>query len=325
MIDYTGTGSENNPWDLKELKYNGELFHYTYASACKGIFCHEDCPDFPHNSISLRFTRIDQMAKKNDPNERMHIDKAVKKIAQKLSKQRKIDSDFLKLICDYESTCRGFYSLALDEMDAQFHRPQRRLLMDFGPLDYYVACFSTNPNNEHITKEFKTSIRITFNADFSRRCNDPHSFELRQEYPGMYICNFGNGLYPLQSIRECFVNTYLRRIEYIDTSANIDNIKSSFVEEKIMNIYKEYLECSKSEVDKILWSIEDMCSLCDAFIKDVLYTPEEEVRFVIRLPQRDHFVKEHGQFPKWLAENHFVFGENGTYLQLPISEEFITL
>ena len=92
-----------------------------------------------------------------------------------------------------------------------------------------------------------------------------------------------------------------------------------------MSIYKEYLERPKSEVDKIQWSIEDMYSLCDAFIKDVKYAPEEEVRFVIQLPQREDFAKEHGQFPVLFAESHFVFDEDGTYLQLPISEEFITL
>ena len=151
--------------------------------------------------------KIEHMAKKNDSNERMHIDKAVKKIAQKLSRHGKIDNDFLKLICDYEPTCRGFYRLAIDEIDNQFHRPQHRLLIDFGPLDYYVACFSTNPNNEHITKEFKTSIRITFNADFSRRCTDPFSFESFQEYPNMHIYDCGDDAYPLQSIRKCFPST----------------------------------------------------------------------------------------------------------------------
>lgn len=326
MLDYTNTGSNYNPWDLKELEYKGgSLYHYTGVSASRGIFCYKDCPNFPADSISLRFTRIDCMAQRNDPNERKHIDKAVKKIAQKLFKRKRISYDFLRIICDYEPTYKGFYRLALDEIDNQFYKPQHRLLLDFGPVDYYVACFSTDANNSHIVREFKSTVRITFNADFSRRCKNPFSLSSSQVDPAGRIFDFSRNTYPLQSICECFPDTYLRQVEYIDTSADIDTIKSELVEEKLISIYKNYLDCSESNLGIVQEEIEDMYSLCDAFIKDIEFEPEKEVRFVIRLPQRKYFLEKYGSFPKLLTENHFVFDADRTYLQLPISEGFLTL
>ena len=127
MSDYVSIGSNYNPWNLQELEYNGELYHYTNVTACRGIFCHKDCPDYPEDCISLRFKRIDCIAQRNDPNERRHIDKAVKKIALKLFKCKRISSDFLRIICDYKPTYKGFYRLALDEIDNQFYIQQRWL------------------------------------------------------------------------------------------------------------------------------------------------------------------------------------------------------
>lgn len=321
MSDYAGGGSNYNRWDLKELEYNGELYHYTKVAASRGIFCHKDCPDYPENCISLRFTRIDCMTK-NDPDERMHIDKAVKKIAQKLSRHGKICDGFLKIICDYKPTSKGFYWLAQDKIDNQFYKPQHRVLSDFGPVDYYVACFSTNPNNEHIVEEFKTSVCIAFNPQFSLICTDLFSHVPAKVGLG-FIPDLGSDTYPVESIRKCFLHTYLRRVEYIDTSADVNEIKSDLIEKRLLDIF----ECYKEEptAGKIWEDVEDMYSLCDAFIKDIRYQPEEEVRFVIRLPQREYFLKKYGQFPQLLADSHFVFDKDRTYLQLPISDEFVTL
>lgn len=313
--------SSYNPYDLEELKYSGELYHYTYTDACRGIFCHKDCPNYPEDCISLRFKRIDCMIK-NDPDERTHITKAVIKIAKKLSKYGKISNDFSKIICDYKPTNKGFYRLAQDKLDYQFYRPQNRLMIDFGPVDYYVACFSTNPYNEHIVKEFKTPIRITFNANFSRMCANPFQ-ELPRVCAGVRLVNFSNDLYPLQCIRRCFPNTYLRRVEYIDTSAGVDEIKSDLIESKLIDIFER--SQNKITIEKIHEEIEDLYSLCDAFIKDIRYEPEEEVRFVIQLPEKEYFLKKYEKFPQLLTDNHFVFDEERTYLQLPISDEFVTL
>lgn len=321
MSDNISSISSYNLYDLKELEYIGELYHYTYLEACRGIFCHQDCPNYPEDCISLRFKRIDCMIK-NDPDERKHINKAVTKIAQKLSKYGKISDDFSKILCDYKPTNKGIYRLAQDKLDYQFYKPQHRLLLDFGPVDYYVACFSTNPNNEHIIKEFKTPVRITFNAGFSRVCANPFQV-LPQVSNGVRFVNFSSYTYPLQCIQKCFPNTYLRRVEYVDTSADVDKIKSNLIENKLLDIFDRYQK--KTTVEKIQEEIEDMYSLYEAFIKDIKYESEEEVRFVIQLPQREYFLKKYGQFPELLTDNYFVFDEDRTYLQLPISDEFVTL
>ena len=321
MSDFLDPENSYNPWDLKELKYEGELYHYTYVDACRGIFCHTDCPNYPSNSISLRFKRIDQMAQKNDPNERKHINHAIKKLARQLFKHGKISEDFLKIICDYEPTGRGLYRLALDKKDTQFCEPI--VQTEFGPVDYYVACFSTNPNNEHIVKEFKTSVRITFNSEFSRRCTDPFSRASFQVGSSGRVFDCSNSIYPLDSIRKCLLDTYLRQVEYVDTSADENDIKSELIEQKLLNIFEQHQ--NKLRTETVQEEIEDMYSLCDAFIKDISYKLEEEVRFVIRLPEKEYFLKKYGQFPKLLTDNYFVFDKAWTYLQLPISEEFVAL
>lgn len=326
MSDCTNTGSNHNPWEITELEYkDGLLYHYTGLDASRGIFCHKDCPEFPLDCISLRFTRMDCMAQKNDPDERAHIDKAVKKIAQKLFRRKEINKDFLKIICDYEPTYKGFYRLALDEIDNQFYKPQHRLLSDFGPVDYYVACFSICPNNKHIVTEFKSTVRITFNKNFALRGTDPYSSEPYKTGLISRICNCDTFLYPFKSIHNCMLNSYLRKVEYIDTHEDTEKIKSDVVEKRLLNIYNEYLDCPQSKIDSIQREIEDMYSLCDAFIKDKFFEREMEVRFVIRLPQKKYFIEKYGVFPKFLTENHFVFDADRTYLQLPISKEFLTL
>lgn len=297
--------NDDNPWDLKELEYNGELFHYTNEEGQNGIFYHNDCPNYPEGCISLRFKRIDCMTK-NDSNERKHIDNAVKKIAMQLLDKKKITREFQERLHEYIPSNKGFFMLALDKIDDQFYGSPHRRLLDFGPMDYFVACFSINPNNKYIVREFKTPIRIAFNADFSQMYNNPFSI-----YP-----------YPQQSLRKCSFPTYMRRVEYIDTFIDGDYIKSDFIENKILDIFTHYQETKEEKA--IEWDLEDMYSLCDAFVKDSKYKQEEEVRFVIRFPQRSFFLEKYRCFPKWLADNYFVFDEKWTYLQIPISKNFVT-
>jgi len=322
MSNYSNPGSNPNPWNLDELEYCGDLYHYTNKMGYEGIFYHTDCPDFPSDCISLRFKQIDYMAKKNDPNERKHIDKAVKKIALQLFERGEIGVDFLEIVHDYEPTRKGFYRMALDKMDNQCHTPQ--ILMDFGPVDYYVACFSSNPSNTHIVREFEAPIKVTFSKNFSSRCSNPFSCEIVKNGPITFI-DGTSSTYPMQSIRGCFLDTFLRKVEYIDTSASIKMIRSELIEKRLMAIYKKYVEHPKPKLDEIQNDVEDMYSLCDAFVKDIQYKPEEEIRFVIRLPQKEYFLNKYGRFPTLLATNHVVFDEDRTYLQLPISDEFITL
>ena len=104
------------------------------------------------------------------------------------------------------------------------------------------------------------------------------------------------------------------------------------LEERIIDIYKNYInikqnygENCKLNLETILNDIEDMYSLCDAFVKDIKYKEEKEVRLVIRLPQRKYFTEKYGSFPRLLTENQFLFDKDRKYLQLPISEEFIKL
>lgn len=312
-----------NPWNLKELEYNGRLYHYTGVKACKGIFGRVDCSDYPEDCISLRFTRIDCMTK-NDPSERKHIDTAVKKIAKKLSKFERISDDFSRIICNFTPTNKGFYRLALDKMDHQFHKPQHQLSCCFGPVDYFVACFSINPHNECIMEEHKTSVCITFNEDFTRMYDN--DFRIHRYRPEIKHNNFLY-VYPSKIIHNCFLDTYLRRVEYVDTFVDIDKIESDLIEKKILDIFEYYQEKKQAEdiEQDIMRSIEDMYSMCDAFVKDTKHKYEEEVRFVIRLPQKEHFQKEHGFYPKWLSDNHFVHDTDWTYIQIPISDKFVTL
>lgn len=328
-FDYDFT--KNNIWDLNELKYCGKLYHYTNMVGATGIFGHADSPNLPNDCISLRFTRIDCM-KKNDPEEREHINKAVKKIAKKLFLCNKIDNEFKQMILNYTPTYKGYHTLATDEIDHDFYKPQNRWLMDFGPLDYYVACFSVEPNNEHIINEFKSSVCITFNTDFSQRCTEPSSIVVNKSSSWNRVIDAGVGPYPINIIRTCNCSVYLRRVEYINVHTCIYKIQSDLLEERIIDIYKNYInikqnygENCKLNLETILNDIEDMYSLCDAFVKDIKYKEEKEVRLVIRLPQRKYFTEKYGSFPRLLTENQFLFDKDRKYLQLPISEEFIKL
>lgn len=322
ISDYDFTN--NNIWDLNELKYCGKLYHYTNMIGATGIFGHTDSPNLPNDCISLRFTRIDCM-KKNDSEEREHINKAIKKIAKKLFLCNKIDYEFMQMFLNYTPTYKGYYTLATDEIDCEFYKPQNRWLMDFGPLDYYVACFSIEPNNEHIINEFHSPICITFNADFSQKCTEPSSIVVNKSRSWNRVIDTGYGSYPINSIRICNCNIYLRRVEYVDVHTCIDKIQSNLLEERMIDIYKNYKENCKLNLETILNDIEDMYSLCDAFVKDIKYKAEKEVRFVIRLPQEKYFIEKYGSFPMLLTENQFVFDPDRKYLQLPISEEFIKL
>jgi len=316
--------TKNKIWDLNELKYSDKLYHYTDVKGANGIFGHVDSPNLPQNCVSLRFMRIDCM-KKNDTKEREHIDCAIKKIAQKLLKYNIINNDFAQIVADYKPTYKGYYTFATDEIDFEFHQPQNQWRIDFGPVDYYVACFSVKPNNEHIIKEFKSSVCITFNTEFLQRYTDPFAFCFKKTGTWASVVDVSRNLYPLKSIHECYCNTFLRFVEYVDTSACVYKIRSTLLENRLTNIYKNYIKNNEKDLKKVQNDIEDMYSLCDAFVKDIKYEPEKEVRFVIRLPQREYFVEKYGLFPKVFADNHFLFAEDRTYLQLPISEDYITL
>lgn len=245
---------------LHELMYQGELYHYTNGKGDKNILNPQlTFPKpkykFPEGCLSLQFKRIDFMTR-NDNKERKHIRDMVLSL---LSEYQNIglDKDFVKKVLEYNPTEETFYSTITDKKDPIFNR--EIIKWDFAPCNYYVACFSTNPYNEHIIKTFKSDCVFSFKECFTAECNS--SGGLSQ-------------FYPFLALNEVKLSYDLKKVAY--TSQQLSGI----ILNELLHMQQTY-----TDTQMLKRNLQSLYAKYDAFIKDQEHLPEEEVRFVVSIPQ----------------------------------------
>ena len=307
MIDFLEP-EHDNPWNFvaDELKYEGKLYHYTDKKGCDGIFDpHNTCGEkieLPKNCVALRLTKISSMTK-NDDNERRHICDTVKEAANKLLETKLISEEFADMVNGFGSTDKRNYAIKLAKKDPELGN---ELKLGFGKVDYYVACFSTNRDNESIMRSFHAPIRLSFNIAFSNPyqgsvCNNGFNFVQSSYYPRIE---------PYSVLKECDLMSMFGSVKYDKVS------KSSIIQRKLRSIYDKYQDPNtKGSIEDTVYRIEEMFSLYDAFFKSEKHSYEEEVRLVICIPQD----KRYTHFRK----NIIFDGESDKYMYLPVNKDFI--
>lgn len=245
---------------LHELMYQGELYHYTNDKGAKNILNPElTFPKpkykFPEGCLSLQFKRIDFMTR-NDNKERKHIRDMVLSL---LSEYHNIglDGDFVKKVLEYNPTEETFYSTITDKKDPIFNR--EIIKWDYAPCDYYVACFSTNPYNKHIIKEFKADYIFSLKECFAAECNSRGRF---------------SRFYPFLALNDVNLNYDLKKVAY--TSQQLSDI----ILNELLHMQQTY-----TDMERLKQNLQDLYAKYDAFVKEQKYLPEEEVRFVVTIPQ----------------------------------------
>ena len=247
---------------------------------------------------------------RNDREERRHIIAAIQDAISNLEKEpesseKYVTPEFVEIVQKFLTSNidkdQDFYTIISDEVNQKFGNYQVK--WGYGKLDYYVACFSTNPDNEYIMEKSGLPVRLAFKKLFSSSDEIPKCF-----FP------------PYSKVAKCFLDYYLKKVLYCDVE------KRRLIESYLLYIYKH-----NNGTEDITNQLQDMCSLYDAFFKKCRnsetkyeYWKEEEVRFVIRVPHEPSSYS-------LLAEQGIVFdsevNEDGEirykYLYLPISKEFL--
>ena len=291
---------KDNPWYLNNLSYAGKLYHYTGEAGYRGII--DPSKNFDNN-ISLRLTRIDCGAK--DPLERKHIQETVQKVADQLRDEGCITATFHDLVKSYTPAITGSSMYTTDSLDCSTHVPQRILKMDWGENDYYIGCFSTNPENQHIKTTFHTTRKITFSQLFSALDDSYALQDVMQN--GMHRVNYYNQLHPCKFLSAAFLDFYMKKVLYRDDE------KEVLVKEALLEIFN-----SGDDWEKQLGM---MYYLYDGFFKAKEFEPEEEVRLLVKVPRLN-------QYPKFWEEEYNIEFEDEEYcprkyLYLPISMDFL--
>lgn len=323
MSTFFDLDSSYNPWDLNELSYVGKLYHYTDKTGCDGIITPKSSLGFPTDCISLRFTRIEDMTR-NDPKERRHIMASVQKALNNLRNEQKgserhISAEFADTVQNFPAKGTdvdvGLYTLISDKQNKELGNYQVK--MGYNKLDYYVACFSTDPDNEHIMRAWSAPIRLAFKSGFSNPDEMPCGFlnnQISIQMPGYYH-NFS----PYPELRKCFIEHPFKRVSYDEIE------KCKLIENLLLYIYK-----GSREKKDINIQLHNMYSLYDAFFKKAVneesgyeYWKEKEVRLVIRLPHgiRYDSLKKYGLILDAETEHN---GEiTYKYLYLPVDKTFL--
>lgn len=290
---------ESNLWYLKNLSYDGKLYHYTDDAGYRGII--DPAENFDEN-ISLRLTRIDCLSK--DPLERKHIQETVQKVAGQLKEEGHITAAFYNLIRSYAPTTVGAFIYSTDFLDYSIHTPQHRLKSFVGETDYYIGCFSTNSKNQHIKSTFHSTRIIGFDQLFSA-VDDPHALQNIMRN-GIHRVNYYNQLYPCKSLSATFFDFYMKKVLYHDDE------KESLIKEALLEIFY-----SRDDWEN---QICMMYYLYDGFFKAKEFEPEEEVRLLVKVPRLEHY-------PEFWGSYHIKFQDGvkcaRQYLYLPISMDFL--
>ena len=289
---------DSNPWYLNEFAYDGPLYHYTNEAGYKGIT--DPSKNFDDN-IMLRLTRID-CCLANDLQERKHIQETVKAVAEQLKDEDRITADFYEAVISYQPTNAGCSMCITDTWNQETRN--NVVSMTYGKVDYYIGCFSTDPDNEHIIKEFGCSRRIKFNRFFSMVDNGE---KLKQfMVNGFSLPNYYTACPPYTALHSSFLDYYMKKVLYQAS-------------EKESLIRKALLEISQSSSDFQL-DLEQMYYLYDGFFKADSFEKEKEVRLLVKVPRTAHTVEK-------LAVNHIYFADGddtpNKYLYLPISNRFL--
>jgi len=239
---------------------------------------------------------------RNDSKERKHIRDNLIKAAQNLESTKKISADFTKRIYEYEPTGEGVSRIITNKLDDEFHLPIIKI--NNGKLEYYVACFSTNSMNLHIMREFCAPYRIAFKPEFSMP--DVTKNIALNSVLQVQIRNYYNELRPFSILKKCFLDYSIRRVVYEDDE------KTPLLEEMLIDAYENYNTEDPQNTESDLQTIY---SLYEAFFKSINYKKEEEVRFVIRLPQ--------GFDAELLKREGIDFDNTKDHLYLPVDRNFV--
>lgn len=316
-----------NPYSLNELAYTGKLYHYTDQNGCAKIFNLTDAQNnklaIPSECISLRLTRIEDMIR-NDSEERRHIIASVQTATNNLSNEpkdseRHITAEFADIVLDFPpketDTVVGPYTFVSEKMNKELGNHQ--VTIGYNKLDYYVACFSTDPDNEHIMKKWSAPIRLEFKSGFSNPTEEPYG--LLNEFISIQMPGYYYNFSPYPEIRKCFAGHPFKRVVYDDIE------KCKLIENFLLHIYH-----NNSGKKDIRTQLYNMYSLYDAFFKKRVnnetgyeYWKEKEVRLVIRIPRRKQrdFLKEFGLILDTETEHD---GEIAyKFLYLPVDKVFL--
>lgn len=291
-----------NPFDLDELTYNGPIYHYTSEEKYQKImqpaigFVPEDC-------ISLRLRNIAHMTDKNDKKERKHIYDTVYEAAKRLLSQKQISKDFYDIVIHFESLEKGYSISDTGITNRHIHVQNSKWRLTYTQLDYYVSCFSVNPDNKRIKDDFNAPMRIPFNKFFS--ASQPHYIGRLTDDVSICAPQYYGSLYPFCSFSGCKLEYYIKRVVYDDEE------KINLIASCLTYIGNHYLPTDK---DDIAFHLQAMYTLYDAFFKNISLAYEEEVRLVVRLARTAQ--------TELLSKNYVILdGEDGMYL--PISKDFL--
>lgn len=280
--------SLNNHFYTGNSNYFGILYHYTDQNGCNGIFNPIDSNgnkiDLDSGCISLRFTRIEDVTR-NDTGERQHIVAAIQDAINKLESDKYITQEFAKIVQDFLADDTGknisFYTSASNMVDETFHRPV--IKWDFGETDYYIACFSTDPNNIYIQERFNCPIRLVFRSCFS----NPYEKTPIGNYRPTKFTPCGSTLYPYISPYSNLGLDQSRLIPQIKEVVYDEKEKCKIIEQVLLVIFHHY-SCGTLSKDRLKNELQDMYSEYDALFKmyrnsENEYWREKEVRFIIKI------------------------------------------
>ncbi len=305
MLDYAGLERKRNDnWICDELIYKGNLYHYTDDVGYKGILdphkINKERIEIPEDCIALRLTEISSTIK-NDNKERQHINITVRKVANDLYTRGEVNKGFAEQVINFEPTYRDIYTITTDEIYAEFG--SNIIKIGYGKIDYYVVCFSKNPNNEHIKEEFHAQKCFAFKKELSNQVEETGRIGgIKISIPEFYT-----RLNPYLTFQKCKLKFNFGTVIYDDFK------KSEIIKNELLQRYKVYKGLSDETRKKR--EIEEMYALYDAFFKNENYCNEEEVRLVVRVPHDDS---------GYLEKNGIAFdGENKKYIYIPINKIFL--
>lgn len=236
---------KNSIWELEPLKYEGPLYHYTGTETCKKIFhpqrALKDC-------ICLRFARIETMLW-NDEKERRHIQDTIHEISECLVSNGAISKDFANILLNYQPNDKGIYRIALDKVDEHCGN---KIKIGYGLVDYYVACFSTNPYNSHIITEMLVKHPSVDRIDFSSRFVSPES---------VGDSTIRRMSYPFSALNNCMLEYDIKQVVYDDAQ------KYELLENEVARLGDKFDGLAKNRKNSIRYDIQSLYALYEAFLR----------------------------------------------------------
>lgn len=282
---------------LEKLKYVGPLYHYTTEEVRERMFScigvSNDKLPYDEDCIALRFTNIRDMTS-NDPTERRKVSPVAKRVIDELLRKNEVSEDFAECVINFQPNDVGSIITITDEIyDSSSDgsgRGFRNEILEINPgkIDYYVACFSKNPENTYLQEWIQSRnsettgvVRISFDSSLC----DSGLLECRKNKWGMNIKGYKRIAQPSRAVEESFLSLWVREVAYDD------NLKDEMVERYLMSVYNDFWHGGDEDKENdLMLKLEDMYFLFDAFFKDYRneeqeYFKEEEVRIVVKIKQ----------------------------------------